>query len=140
MKKIIYWTILKKVKRIAFGALRTTPSEVLNIMINRFPACALVRLRALSQWHSVFLPGMPDINSITDYSISKAPFDKKYLTLIPKKMVWLNSISGGRVGVKFVTALRLWCIIERFQFVHILKTDGMQQCIPGRNSSYHGDT
>lgn len=42
---------------------------------------------------------MPEIKGITDHSLSRPIFDKKYITFIPNRNVWLNSIPGGRRDV-----------------------------------------
>ena len=100
------------------GALRTTPSADLNVLLHLLPldiiskqsaATTAVRLRELSEWsgndcgYSKTLSMMPEVAGITDYALSESLFDKKYYTLIPDRDAWRDCIPGGRKCIDFYT-------------------------------------
>jgi ribonuclease HI len=110
---------LERVQRLASlsitGALRSTPSHALDIMLHLLPLNILskqlaetsaIRLRSTLQWkggdygHCGILNGNP---SRVDYATPKCLFDRCYETIVPSREAWREGVPGGGDSVSFYT-------------------------------------
>lgn len=120
--KLTKYKMLDKVQRSAeiyiSGALRTTPTAALNIILHLFPldllakqiaANTAIRLKSTNQWytfsggHSTILENFRSVPENTDYITPRLDFERNYDITVPSRLDWEPGIPPVQGSVYIYT-------------------------------------